>query len=291
MSSTLETLLLDLDAVPRVPMWRLALARKPGLTAGQQFGPLAVRVRGVRIGDSARYRELCNFSKGGPVPVPWAFLAAAPLQKALLLRPEFPVPLMGLVHVSQRIWAARPLGPDEELDLWVRAGAWRPARRGVHVDVDTAFLDARGAEVWWGRTTAWSPHGPGHGEPNPSRKPPVLQEPTSEDVAVPEWMGRQYGTVAGDRNPIHVHALLARPFGFQRAIVHGMWTLGRCLAALGSQLPTHSLAVRAEFLRPVELPSTGRLTQARTETGHAFVWQHGERTCLWGTVQQSAERN
>lgn len=291
--SASETLLLDLNAVPSVPMWRLALARKPGLRDGQDFGPLAVRVRGVQLGDSSRYRELCALPDRGPLPLLWPFVAAAPLQKALLLRPEFPVPVMGLVHVHQTVWAARPLLPDEPLELFVRAGAWRPARRGVHVDLDTSFVDADGQQVWWGRTTAWTPHGPGHGQPNPRRDPPALSRATEQEVRVPEWMGRRYGTVAGDRNPIHVHALLARPFGFKRAIVHGMWTLGRCLAALEDRLPTHQVAVQTEFLRPVDLPSTGRLSLGQPAEGpedsRAFIWREGERTCLWGHVRPSVE--
>ena len=38
--------------------------------------------------------------------------------------------------------------------------------------------------------------------------------------------------VSGDRNPIHMHELTAKAFGFPRAIAHGMWTKARCLAAL-----------------------------------------------------------
>ena len=45
-------------------------------------------------------------------------------------------------------------------------------------------------------------------------------------------LGRRYGSVSGDLNPIHMHPLTARLFGFQSAIAHGMWTKARCLAAL-----------------------------------------------------------
>jgi acyl dehydratase len=55
-------------------------------------------------------------------------------------------------------------------------------------------------------------------------------------------------------NPIHQHALLARLFGFRRAIVHGTWTLARALALTG--LPaTPAYSLEARFRRPVELPS------------------------------------
>lgn len=81
-------------------------------------------------------------------------------------------------------------------------------------------------------------------------------EPASP--AVVEWrlggdVGRRYGAVSGDRNPIHLHPLGARLFGFPRAIAHGMWTVARCLAEHGA--PPAAL-VRAEFRAPVPLPGT-----------------------------------
>ncbi|WP_328223833.1 MaoC/PaaZ C-terminal domain-containing protein [Streptomyces sp. NBC_00310] len=80
--------------------------------------------------------------------------------------------------------------------------------------------------------------------------------------AVAEWrlagdVGRRYGAVSGDRNPIHLHPLGARLFGFPRAIAHGMWTVARCLAEHGAPPAT---LVRAEFRAPVPLP--GAVTYA-----------------------------
>jgi acyl dehydratase len=66
-------------------------------------------------------------------------------------------------------------------------------------------------------------------------------------------IGRRYGAASGDRNPIHLHALTARLFGFPRAIAHGMWTVARCLAAHGTP---QAVRVRAEFRAPVLLPGT-----------------------------------
>ncbi len=54
----------------------------------------------------------------------------------------------------------------------------------------------------------------------------------------PQWRlrddtGRAYAAVSGDWNPIHLHALTARPLGFPTAIAHGMYTYARVLGALG----------------------------------------------------------
>lgn len=75
---------------------------------------------------------------------------------------------------------------------------------------------------------------------------------------VDEWrlgadIGRRYGAVSGDRNPIHLSPLTARLFGFPRAIAHGMWTAARCLAAHGTPAAAH---VAVDFRAPVLLPGT-----------------------------------
>jgi acyl dehydratase len=73
-----------------------------------------------------------------------------------------------------------------------------------------------------------------------------------------EWrlggdLGRRYAAVSGDRNPIHMHSLTAKPLGFPAAIAHGMWTKARCLAALESRLPD-TFTVDVAFRRPILLP-------------------------------------
>ena len=78
-----------------------------------------------------------------------------------------------------------------------------------------------------------------------------------------EGTGREYAAVSGDWNPIHVHALTARPLGFPTAIAHGMYSYARVLAALGPRLPEGGLTSRVWFRKPVRLPSTVRLRTAR----------------------------
>jgi MaoC like domain len=77
-------------------------------------------------------------------------------------------------------------------------------------------------------------------------------------AASAEWrlggdLGRRYAAVSGDRNPIHMHALTAKPLGFPGAIAHGMWTKARCLAALEGRLPD-AFATEVRFRKPIRLP-------------------------------------
>jgi acyl dehydratase len=81
-------------------------------------------------------------------------------------------------------------------------------------------------------------------------------------------LGRRYGAVSGDRNPIHMHSLTAKPLGFPRAIAHGMWTKARCLAALESRLPD-AFEAGVRFRKPIFLP--GRVEFVSAEDGDGKI--------------------
>ena len=78
--------------------------------------------------------------------------------------------------------------------------------------------------------------------------------PASSEWRLEGDLGRRYAAVSGDRNPIHMHALSAKPLGFPAAIAHGMWTKARCLAALESRLPD-AFGVEVRFRKPILLPA------------------------------------
>jgi acyl dehydratase len=45
-------------------------------------------------------------------------------------------------------------------------------------------------------------------------------------------VGRRYGLLTGDLNPIHLHPLLSALFGFKRPIAHALFLVARSEAAL-----------------------------------------------------------
>ena len=97
----------------------------------------------------ADYAHLCGFGLGAHPPVTWAHLLGFPLQAAVMSRRDFPVPMVGLVHVENRITWTRPLEYDETLDVRVHAADLRPHRRGRLVDL-VAEVSSRDEVVWRG---------------------------------------------------------------------------------------------------------------------------------------------
>ena len=200
----------------------------------------------------AEYQRVCGFPVTDVLPATYLHILAFPLSVALMTERGFPFPLVGMVHVANSITVARPVRVDEQVSFEVRAADLRPHPAGRQFDL---FAVARvGTEqVWSGRST-YLRRGKPSGEKSPRTELGELAGPAAQ-VRVPGDIGRRYGAVSGDRNPIHLHSLTARAFGFTSAIAHGMWLKARTLATLEGRLPD-AYTVDVAFKTPVPLPST-----------------------------------
>ncbi|MWA12795.1 MaoC family dehydratase [Streptomyces sp. BA2] len=200
----------------------------------------------------AAYSRLCGYrSTPHTLPLTYPHVLSFPLAMRLMTTRAFPLPLLGLVHTSIEITQQRALTTDDSLELVVYAGQLASHRRGTEA---TLVTEARvdGDTVWTSSSTYLARHRTDTpttpSAPRDSEPLPALAE-----WALPRDLGRRYGAVSGDRNPIHLHPLTARLFGFPRAIAHGMWTAARCLAEHETQQTAH---VRVDFKAPVLLPGT-----------------------------------
>lgn len=252
-----------LTQLPHAPQlyWNAALSamRRPG--ALKTLPPLSLRLSGVRTEATrlADYCALCGLTPGAVLPITFPQVAVSGLHMALMTRPKFPLPLLGLVHVSNRITQVRPIPVEAVYDAEVRIGECREVRAGLEFDLLTD-IEVDGEVVWSAVTTII------HRRPSsPTRAgakrgeqaiPPSLAQ--YEHFVVAADTGRRYAAVSGDYNPIHLHAWSARLFGFPRAIAHGMWSVARCLGALEAQHLAPAQTLDVQFKQPLLLP--GRVT-------------------------------
>ncbi len=182
-------------------------------------------------------------------------MLAFPLAMRLMTAPDFPFPLLGLVHVANRITVRRPIDAGEPLDLSVRAADLRPHDRGRQFDVVATATSrrrggvARGLDVPVPVLLGTERVGQGRTEARPATGPGPHRV-----WRVPPRVGADYADVSGDHNPIHTSRLGARLFGFPRPIAHGMWSKARCLAALEGRLPD-AYTVDVAFKLPILLPA------------------------------------
>ena len=225
----------------------------------------------------AQYARVCGFRLGASLPVTYPHLLGFDMTMEGMVDGTFPIPAIGLVHVENRITQHRPLGTEEELTTRITLSRLRPHPKGRVFDVATS-VSGDGGEVAWEETSTMLRRGGSSGfgtatpDDGPTREdvPSALQLPERSLWKVGGDLGRRYGAVSGDRNPIHITGLTARAFGFPSAIAHGMWTKARCLAALQGRLPD-AYTVAVAFKTPIKLPGTvvfaSTPTQSRTHDG------------------------
>lgn len=194
---------------------------------------------------------------------------AGGLHMHMLLHPDFPVKVLGLVHLANDIELLRPIPQDAALALDCRLETGRSKPRGDEFQLVTEALCQ--GELAWRETMRFLAPAPRDG-----RRPP--RESLELPAAVAEWAvpadtGRRYARVSGDWNPIHLAGLLARPFGFPAAIAHGMWSLASCLAHLAAEAPGRGARLEARFLKPLLLPGRVRLHVAGVDgSGAREFW-------------------
>ncbi|NYI82106.1 acyl dehydratase [Saccharopolyspora hordei] len=215
----------------------------------------------------AEYDRVCGFGLRDELPITYPHVLSFGLSVRLMTDPGFPFPLVGLVHVANRIQQERPLRVTDVLTQRVRVADLRPHPKGTQFDVVTE-TEVDG-EVVWRETSTYLRRGRGSAEAAGQRATDEAGEPTAT-WRVPGDTGRRYAAVSGDRNPIHLNALAAKAFGFRRAIAHGMWSKARCLAALAERLPDRC-TVDVEFRKPLLLPATVDFAAQREGAGVAFA--------------------
>ena len=199
-------------------------------------------------------------------------VAAAPLHLGILADPHFPFSALGLVHMSQSVTQTRAIPAAAPVDLLAYSTDARWEKRGMSFCLVTEAR-CEGDLVWQARTRALAPcQSPGVSPASPTGGSPVEERDSAtlrceQALQVRESCGRRYAAIAGDLNPIHQHALLARLFGYPRAIVHGTWTLARALVM--ADLPSHAaFSLSARFRRPVALPSVVRVRAWTQQVQH-----------------------
>ncbi|MEP7243494.1 MAG: MaoC/PaaZ C-terminal domain-containing protein [Gammaproteobacteria bacterium] len=232
------------------------------------------------------YHGVCGGAPSENLPIAFPHVLATPLQLAFMSSKDFPVRLMGLVHLRNHIEQRRPLRVDENATVRSWLDGHRDTDRGQEFDVHSEVL-VDGKPVWseicvfmarrlnrdsskptGGRISA------GEGVPAPDAEaivPPGPDAIRKDAFDADPGIGWRYARVAGDFNPIHLADLGARMFGFNQAITHGMWSMARCLAALDPHIFESPCRVDVVFKRPVSIPAPLSLESWTTPEGSGFA--------------------
>jgi acyl dehydratase len=282
-------------------MWlayaKILLTRKPALLGcGEVIAGLETsdEILKIRRSHLRAYCRVCGEPDNGEtadpiLPLAYPHVIAMPLHLRMLSSPEFPMRVLGLVHLRNRIEQVRPLRASESGRLRSWLDNYRETERGQEFDLHTEVI-ANGMPVWreictmLKRRPRGMPRARGapaenstRASPRPARDVKPASGVTSTQLVAARDVGWRYGRISGDLNPIHLSRWAARAFGFPHAIAHGMWSLGCCAAGLGRQAPAGGMNIDVTFRAPILLPATLRLESWQSEEGTAFVLRDANR--------------
>ena len=273
---------------------KILFSRKPALVPEDAEVPrIEARLAKVAIDRKhlAAYSEICGAAAGATLPIAYPHILASPLHLAMLGAEAFPVKVFGLVHVHNRIAMREPLSAEEaaEIRCWIEGH--RETERGQEFDLHTEYVV--GGEPLWDETCTFLARKKAvPGAPKSSITRSVDGAPDavaikSSSFRAPAGLGRRYGFISGDVNPIHMSDLSARAFGFPRAIAHGMWSLGRLASDFEAERFDGGCELSVSFKLPIYMPSWLMLQRWAVENGTGFALRdaQGEKPHLTGTLK------
>jgi acyl dehydratase len=286
-----------IEVTRRVPMavllgrgvGRVVRSRVTGGPAALHLPDVELVTRGIRP-DAERltaYQELVGEPVNDALPAGFLHVLGFPLGIAMMARPDFPLPALGMVHVSNRVEQHRAVVLGEVLEVRLRVERLAAHRKGTTADF-VAEVTVGGSVVWRGVST-YLARGVRHPDAVPDeteRREFTPPGPTAK-WRVGRDVGRRYADVSGDRNPIHTSRLGARAFGFPRPIAHGMYTAARALAGVGPAARGAAYRWEVEFATPVLLPSTVGVRVTPDDAGGwaLAAWSRSSKPHLTGTVR------
>lgn len=259
-----------LDALPGLGALYARGARRSALLAARRgsgeaglLPPVAHRLEDVRTdGMGQRLRAFQRVvGEPGSDRLSAAFLhvLAFPVTLTVMTREDFPLPLVGMVHLANDVTTQRAVRLGDVLEIRAWAEGLRPHRRGAQVDIvaEIAVAGADGPALAWRGVSTYLAKGFSAPGEAPERRDAGEWEPGFPTARwrLPAAVGRAYAAVSGDRNPIHTSSLAARAFGFPGAIAHGMYLAARAAAATGA-FGADAIRWSVAFAKPVVLPAT-----------------------------------
>ncbi|MEO8019707.1 MAG: MaoC/PaaZ C-terminal domain-containing protein [Pseudomonadota bacterium] len=274
---------------------KIMVSRKPTLVPeGGEVPRIEARLAKVAIDrkNLAQYSEICGAAAGATLPFAYPHILATPLHLAVLGAEAFPVKLFGLVHVQNRIAMREPLSAEEpaEIRCWIEGH--RDTERGQEFDLHTEYV-VGGQSRWDETCTFLARKRPQAGAAKttttarPAEAGPDAVAIKSSSFRAPAGLGRCYGFISGDVNPIHMSDLTARAFGFPKAIAHGMWSLGRLISDFEPAQFDGGCELNVSFKLPIYMPAWLMLQRWDIENGAAFALRdaQGEKPHLTGTLK------
>lgn len=209
------------------------------------------------------YNKICGFGVTNNVVSTYLFVKSFNIKTYIMSSLEMPFPMLGLVHFANKIKQIEPLPYNEKFSIVSRTGNLVAHTKGQAFEINTKIL-VNEKPIWEETMVTLCKGKEGIGEVLDWDIEDVPQKHERKVWGFDKNLGLEYAKASGDFNPIHIHPMTAKLFGFKRNIAHGMFTASKVLAQSHKVWDkAHEFAV--SFKTPIFLPSTVVYRSAETK--------------------------
>lgn len=202
------------------------------------------------------YNKICGFEIHDTPEIPISYFQTlfTGILGKFITSSAFPINPLGLVHIFQSLEIKQTITPNESVDLSCDLTQVSRTLKGIEYTF-TLTVESNQGVVWEGVSIFLTPIKRAKKKEH-KKQDSVL--PHTINFLVPSNTGRAYASVSNDYNPHHLSSLLAKLFGFKKAIAHGMWSLSKVLSELNKTTKLNLTGTRVEawFKRPIFMPAT-----------------------------------
>ncbi|KAG1671772.1 hypothetical protein FOA52_000149 [Chlamydomonas sp. UWO 241] len=200
------------------------------------------------------------------VPVMFPIAESFRLFMQAMALPQFPLSVLGSVLARNRTEVYRAMRLDEKLMFKCTVGpTLRVTAKGdTEVDLIGTAWSSDSRELVWRSTVTVIVLGRNRvkgrtatGGDGAAVASDAVAEVQMDAYSLGPGVGRHYGWISSDLNPIHVHWTTSQLLGFKRPIAHALFLVGRLEASLRNAgvKPAYPCLLQTEFKRPTLLPA------------------------------------
>jgi len=252
-----------------------ALFKGPAAVGAPAVAPTTFDLERLDGRQLKRYNALLGFAPDA-LPVSFFYLPTQRAHLATMLGAAFPFRLAGMIHVENAIRELRVPDRDQPMELLTQLVIEPPAENGARYCELRTVGRQQGQDVFECRSRYLAVRGKRRGERglDGAANAPVAGQPAGE-WSLAANAGRQYASVSGDWNPIHLWPWSARLLGIKAPIIHGMHTVAKTAALLEQCEGRRLTAISACFKAPIALGAAAELRLAEPAGGYQ-VWTGGK---------------
>ena len=251
----------------------LLLPRK-GFDASVGLPKITATWKAVKVDSQAlnNYLQTLSLEKTDFLPILYPHIMVGSMHMNMLSHKEFPIRLLGSVHLKNRITQHQAIADDATVDLYSEVVGYRLVEKGVEFDfISQVSIEGR---IVWEEVSTFFKTGRFGGKQNPSEEKSFeLQSLTNPEPCgswhVPNNRGKKYAKISGDYNPIHMSPLAAKLFGFKRDLAHGFGVLAETIEYSSAIVEAggieKSLQVDVVFKAPMFLDSDATIKQNKQQ--------------------------